>query len=135
MMLSLFLLAPLVQEPAPQAPPPETWWRQLPSEERERIHQRWRRFQDLAPENREAIRRRFRTLEEERALLWRRLDETERLRVESLPEDARRLFLDERVRERLRERGANLERRAPRSCQRLRALPPDERMRVAPEVL
>jgi len=131
MLITLLLLGAQAGPPAPPAagaPPHQAWWQQLPPEERDRIHRRWLDYQKLSPENRAALVQRFEHLEQERALLWRRMSATDRQNFEALPEADRQRWLDERVRERIRDRGRMLERRAPGSCQRLREMPPEERM-------
>lgn len=130
--LALLLLQEAPAAPAAEARQPEraeAWWQQLSPEERERLRQRWSQYRDLSPERREALRKRFETVEQERSMTWRRLGESERLQFEGWDERARRHWLDERVKERIRERGRELERREPELCDRLRRLPPEDRMR------
>lgn len=136
MMLSIFLLlAPTQSAPPQEAPKSHAWWRDLRPEDQERMHQRWGDYQKLSPEGRETLKRRLEALEQERSVLWRRLGEQDRKNFEGLAEPDRQRWLDERVRERIRERGMNLEQRAPGFCDRLRELPPEERMRRAADFL
>lgn len=140
MMIGLLLLPMLIQAGPPADAPARTerleaWWRELPAEERQRLHQRWQDYQRLSPENRKTLRQRFDSLEQERALLWRRLGEQDRQKFEQLTEPDRQRWLDERVCQRMRERGQSLERRAPGSCDRIREMPPEERMHRAADVL
>lgn len=136
MMFSFFLLLTSAQAGLSQEPPKShAWWKEMRPEDQERLHQRWRDFQRLSPESRETLKRRMETLEQERSLLWRRLGDQDRQRFEGLAEPDRQRWLDERVRDRIRERGMNLERRAPGFCDRLRELPPEERMRRAADFL
>jgi hypothetical protein len=140
MILSFLLLSlPMQAERPPmrqsQAPQHQAWWQELRPEDRARMHQRWKDYQNLSPENRAALHKRLDALEQERALLWRRLGEPERQQLEGLAEQDRQHWLDERVRERMRERGQSLERRSPGSCDRIRELPPAERMHRAPDFL
>lgn len=139
MLVSLFLLlgaqvGPAAAPPA-AAPPPHAWWRELEPAERDRMQRRWQDYQQLSPENREALKKRFETLEQERALQWRRMDERDRQQFEALAEPDRQRWLDERVRERIRDRGQSLERREPGFCKRLREIPPEERMHRVPDAL
>lgn len=132
---SLVFLMAAQAGPLPETPRPDAWWRQLPVAERERLHQRWQAYQNLSSENREALKQRFQTLEQERSLLWRRLGEQDRQEFRNLAEPERQRWLDERVRERIRERGKDFERRAPGLCDRLRELPPEERRHRAADFL
>lgn len=140
MILPLLLLAlqdtPSAPASAPQdAAGVESWWQGLSPEERDRLHQRWGQYQNLSPERREALRKRMEAIEQERSMTWRRLGEPERRQFESWEEPERRRWLDERVRERLRERGQELERRDPGFRERLRDLPPEDRERRAENFL
>jgi hypothetical protein len=126
--LALLLTACTLQDPAPTTTQLDQWWQQLSQEDRERLHRRWHEFKSLAPENQEGLKKRFETIEQERSLLWRRLADEQRRSVEGLEEPMRRRWLDERVRERILERGQELERRDPGMTERFRGLPPGERM-------
>lgn len=130
MSLLLALLAwALPQEEAGMPPAPQvalSWWEQLPPEQRERMHERWRKYRAYGAESQESLRQRFEAIERERTLLVRRLSDEERRRFEGLDDPGRRQFLDQQLRERFHERAERWRGRAPGLADGLRDLPPDE---------
>lgn len=127
--------APAAPAPAPESEDPRGWWDRLPPEAQERMRARWGAFRDLPPERQAELRRRVDTLRQERSFAWRWLDQEERQAMERRGEDERRRWLDDRVREHLRERVRSFEQRDPEFYQHWREMPPSERMKRGPRML
>lgn len=105
------------------------WWDRLAPEQRERLRDRWQQYREFGPESREALQRRFESLEQERELLYRRMSEEERRRFESMDDAERRRFLDERLRMRFHDRADRWRRREPGLTEGLGDLTPEESSR------
>lgn len=120
---------PPAPEPPAQVPLASTahaWWEQLTPDARARMGERWKSYRELGPDSQEALRLRFEALEEERAMLARRMTAEEQQRFEEMDDTERRRFLDERLRSRFHERAERWGRRAPGLAEGLRDLPPEE---------
>ena len=146
MLLTALIASMLAQDPAPGVPAdkapaqqreivekqdaetPSRRWQRMHKDERERILERQRTFEDMPPEAQAEMRRRYQALDGFRRMALHELTDEERAALRKMPEEQRKAEIDKRVRAHLEQLSSDLALEFPDRAERIRKMPPGERI-------